>query len=51
MQHIKNLGRMNLETYIYVTHLITAILLIAYMLYLLILLINKRSLLRNTSLL
>jgi len=50
MQNIKNLGSMNLKTYIYATHLITAILLIAYMLYLLILLINKRSLLRSNSL-
>jgi hypothetical protein len=51
MQNVKNLGRVNLKAYIYASHLITAVLLIAYMLYLLLLLINKCSLFRSTSLL
>jgi hypothetical protein len=42
---------MNLKAYIYATNCITEALLFAYMPYLLILIINKRSVLRSTSLL
>jgi len=51
MQIIKNLGRINLKTYVDATHLINAITLFVYMLYLLILLIYKHSLLRSSCLL
>jgi hypothetical protein len=51
MQNIKQTGRFNEKAYIYATPFKFAILLIVYMLYILILFINKGSRLRSNGLL